>query len=59
MGFEVIFKGKNLIRLLAGLGVAMKISLISVAISIGAGLLLGMLMSAKKPVIGAITRVYL
>ena len=59
MGFEVILKGKNLIRLLAGLGVAMKISLISVVISIAAGLVLGMLMSAKKPVIGAITRVYL
>ena len=34
MGFEVIFKGKNAIRLLMGLGVALRISLISVVISI-------------------------
>ena len=33
MGIEVIFKGKNLLRLLEGLGAAMKISLISVIIS--------------------------
>ncbi len=59
MGFEVILKGKNLMRLLGGLGVAMKISGISVLISIIAGLILGMLMSAKKPVITVITRIYL
>ena len=59
MGFEVIFKGKNLIRLLAGLGVALKISIISVVISIFLGIILGMLMSLKKPVITAVTRAYL
>ncbi len=59
MGFEVILKGKNLMRLLGGLGVAMKVSGISVLISIIAGLILGMLMSAKKPVITVITRIYL
>lgn len=59
MGIEVIFKGKNLVRLLAGLGAAMKISLISVAISIVLGIALGMLMTLKKPVINVITRIYL
>ena len=59
MGFEVLFKGKNAIRLLAGLGIAMRISIISVAISIFLGIILGMLMSMKKPVINAIARVYL
>ncbi len=59
MGFEVIFKGKNLIRLLGGLAVALKISIISVAVSIVLGIILGMLMSLKKPVINAIARVYL
>ncbi|MBO4504922.1 MAG: amino acid ABC transporter permease [Lachnospiraceae bacterium] len=59
MGIEVIFKGKNLVRLLTGLGAAMKISLISVAISIFLGIILGMLMTLKKPVINAISRVYL
>ena len=59
MGIEVIFKGKNLVRLLTGLGAAMKISLISVAISIFLGIILGMLMTLKKPMINAISRVYL
>ena len=59
MGFEVIFKGKNLIRLLEGLAVAMKISLISVIISIVAGILIGILMTWKNPISRAITRCYL
>ena len=32
LGLEVLFKGKNMIRLLGGLGIALKISLISVMI---------------------------
>ena len=59
MGFEVIFKGKNFIRLLSGLGVALRISVISVVISIVLGIVVGMLMTLKKPVINAVTRVYL
>ena len=34
MGFEVLLKGKNMIRLLMGLGVALKLSILSVVISI-------------------------
>lgn len=59
MGIEVIFKGKNLIRLLEGLWVAMKISLLSVVISIVLGIIIGMLMTMKKPVINFISRIYL
>ncbi|MBO4899989.1 MAG: amino acid ABC transporter permease [Lachnospiraceae bacterium] len=59
MGFEVLFKGTNMLRLLGGLGVAMKISLISIAISIALGIILGMLMTLKNPVINVISRVYL
>ena len=59
MGFEVLFKGTNMLRLLGGLGVAMKISLISIAISIVLGIILGMLMTLKNPVINVISRVYL
>ncbi len=59
MGFEVLLKGKNMIRLLAGLGVALRISLISVAISIVLGQAIGMLVSLKKPLIGYIFRIYL
>ena len=59
MGFEVIFKGRNLIRLLGGLGVALKISILSALISIVLGIVLGMLMSLKKPLLSAVLRVYL
>ena len=59
LGLEVLFKGKNFVRLLAGLGVALRISLISVLISIPLGILLGVLMTWKNPIIKAILRVYL
>ena len=59
LGLEVLFKGKNLIRLLGGLGVALKISAVSVLISLPLGILLGVLMSGKNPVVKAILRVYL
>ena len=56
---EVLFKGKNFARLLEGLGVALRISLISVVISIVAGIGVGMLMTWKNPISRAITRCYL
>jgi polar amino acid transport system permease protein len=59
LGLEVLFKGKNALRLLGGLWVALKISLISVAISIPLGILLGVLMAGKNPWIRGILRVYL
>lgn len=59
LGLEVLFKGKNMIRLLGGLWVAVKISLISVAISIPLGILLGIIMTRKNPVVRAVTRIYL
>lgn len=59
LGLDVLFKGKNMLRLLGGLWVAVKISLISVAISIPLGILLGIVMTSKNPIIKAVTRVYL
>lgn len=59
LGLEVLFKGKNFSRLLEGLGVALRISLISVVISIVAGIGVGMLMTWKNPISRAITRCYL
>ena len=59
LGLEVLFKGKNFARLLEGLGVALRISLISVVISIVAGIGVGMLMTWKNPISRAITRCYL
>lgn len=59
MGFEILLKGNNMLRLLQGLWVALRISLISVVISIVLGILLGMLMTSKNKVIQVITRIYL
>ena len=59
LGLDVLFKGKNFVRLLGGLWVAVRISLISVAISIALGLIMGMLMTGKNRVLKAVFRVYL
>ena len=59
LGLDVIFKGKNAIRLLGGLGIALRISLISVLISIPLGILVGILMTFKNPISKAVLRIYL
>lgn len=59
LGLEVLFKGKNFVRLLSGLGSALEISLISVAISIPLGVLLGILMAGNNKIVKAILRIYL
>ena len=59
LGLEVLLKGKNMVRLLGGLGTALQISLISVLISIPLGVLLGALMTWKNPVTKAVLRIYL
>lgn len=48
LGLEVLLKGSNMLRLLQGLWVALRISLIAVVISIPLGLLFGVLMTKKK-----------
>ena len=59
LGIDVLFKGKNMQRLLLGLWVSLRISLIAVAISMVLGLLIGVLMTKKNPIIRAFTRIYL
>ena len=59
LGIDVLFKGKNMARLLGGLWVALRISLISVALSIPLGILVGSFMTLKNPIIKAVTRIYL
>lgn len=59
MGFEVLFKGNNMLRLFQGLGVALQISLISVCISIVLGIIVGMFMTHDNRGIKAVTRAYL
>ena len=59
LGLDVLFKGKNLVRLLGGLWVALRISLIAVGISIPLGIILGILMTSKYKIIKAVLRIYL
>jgi polar amino acid transport system permease protein len=59
LGIKVLFMGDNFLRLLGGLWITIKISLLAVALSIVLGTLLGMIMTLKNPVTRFITRVYL
>lgn len=59
LGIDVLFKGTNFMRLLDGLWVAVRISLISVTISILLGLVVGVLMTSRGRVIKMVFRVYL
>lgn len=59
LGLEVLFKGRNFLRLLTGLWVAVRISLISVAISIVLGVFLGMLLGSRSRLLRGTFRLYL
>lgn len=59
LGADVLLKGTNFLRLLEGLWVALKISLISAFFSIGAGLVVGMLWTAKNRLVTAILKIWL
>lgn len=59
LGLNVLFQGKNFIRLLDGLWVTVRISLISVVLSSLLGIILGMLMTINNPFIKAVTKAYL
>lgn len=59
LGLEVLLKGKNLARLLGGLWTALRISLLSVAISLPLGVVLGVLMTRNNRAVKAVLRFYL
>lgn len=59
LGLEVLLKGKNLVRLLGGLWTALRISLLSVAISLPVGVVLGVLMTRNNRFVKALLRLYL
>lgn len=59
LGLEVLLKGTNMLRLLGGLWVALRISLIAVMISIPLGIVVGALMTSKNPVLKVVFRIYL
>jgi polar amino acid transport system permease protein len=51
--------GNNFLRLLGGLWITLKISLLAVALSIVFGIVLGVIMTLKNPVIHFLTKLYL
>lgn len=59
LGIDVLFKGSNMIRLLSGLMVALRISLISVMLSIPLGILFGCVMRIENKAIKVTSRIYL
>lgn len=59
LGINVLFQGRNLIRLLGGLAVAMKIAFIAIVISGVLGIGLGILMTSKYRSTKIICRIYL
>lgn len=58
-GINVLFMGENFLRLLEGLWVTLRISLVAVVLSIPLGILFGMFMTLQNPISKAISRIYL
>lgn len=56
---RVLFKGRNAIRILDGLGVTLSLSAVSVLLSILVGLLLGFLMMRRSRLIRLLCRIWL
>lgn len=59
MGYEVLFKGTNFLRLCEGLWVTPRIALIAMMLSVVLGFLLGIIMNIQNRGIRAICRIYL
>lgn len=59
LGLQVLFQGNNFLRLLQGLFVSLRISLVAMVLSVLLGILFGMIMTSKNPVIRFLCRFYL
>ena len=58
-GIEVLFLGNNMLRLLEGLWVTVRLALVSIGLSLILGSALGAAMTLKNRAVKIITRVYL
>lgn len=58
-GIGILFDGNNFERLMGGLFVTIRISLLSAALSLPLGILFGMLMTRRNPLTKALSRIYL
>ncbi len=59
LGIRILFEGNNFLRLFGGLLVSLKIAVLSMVLSVGLGILLGMVMTSKKRPVRFFTRIYL
>ena len=59
LGLEVLWKGKNFLRLLEGLWVALRISLVAAGISIAIGILLGIAAGRNRSFASVFLRIWL
>lgn len=59
MAINVLLKGNNILRLLLGMSITIKIALKSMCLSIILGLIVGLIMTSKNIVVRAICRLYL
>ena len=58
MGLELLFQGSNIERLLNGLWVTAEIAFVSVFFACILGVILGVIMTSRNPIIKAICRFY-
>lgn len=59
MGYDILFKGKNMERILTGLTVTLEIAIFSILISIIGGIIFGVIMTSKNKIVILISRIYL
>ena len=58
-GFQVLLQGNNFLRILQGLGVTIRISIVSVLLSLLLGTLFGIVMTSKSKIVRFLSRIYL
>lgn len=59
LGINIIFEGRNFVRLLAGLWISAKIAIIAIILGVVLGIILGALRTLKNPLLRLILRLYL
>ncbi|WP_077610408.1 amino acid ABC transporter permease [Clostridium sp. Marseille-P2415] len=59
LGIRILFEGNNFLRLCAGLWVSLRIAVLSMVLSAGLGILLGMVMTSRKKTVRFFCRLYL
>ena len=59
LGIRVLFEGNNFLRLCQGIWVSLRIALISMLLSVGFGILMGVIMTSKNKIVRLLCRIYL